>query len=201
MRIRVPKRFLPVVIVGVLLLAMVPAVAAYEAHVVNVKVRVEQPPTATRTLGFWQTHLDYTEHVFDDYLNNNNTDNINIGWRNIYNISELMCVFWANTAKNADDTDRSELCKARLKTSRQALAAILSNTLNNGAPMPVSISDIRNILNSSDVNAINELGALLDLFNNSGHHVPIEDSYPIGFATPGLAEAIADVTGGFADCP
>ena len=41
MRIRVPKKFLPVIIVGVLLLAMVPAVAAYEAHVVNVTARVK----------------------------------------------------------------------------------------------------------------------------------------------------------------
>ncbi len=50
MRIRVPKKFLPVVIVGVLLLAMVPAVAAYEAHIVNVRVRVKERFNIIKTM-------------------------------------------------------------------------------------------------------------------------------------------------------
>jgi len=195
MRIKLPRKFLPVVIAGVLLMAMVPAVAAYEAHIINVKVRVEQPPTATRTLGFWKEHLAYTTHVFDDYLN----PNINIGWRNIYDISELMGVFHANTAKNSDDTDRSELCQARLKTSCQALAAILSSTLPNGAPMPVTLSFIQLTLEGSNEDDINDLGTLLDTYNNSGHNVPIEDSSPTGTPTPDLAKAIAHIP--FADCP
>ncbi len=196
MRIKLPRKFLLVVIVGVLLLALVPAVSAYEGHLINIKARVEQPPTATRTLGFWKTHLAYTTHIFNDYL----SSNIDIGWRNISTISDLMGVFWADTAKDADDTDRSNLCQARLKTSRQALAAILSNILPNGGPMPVTLSFIQSTLNGNDINAINNLGTLLDVYNNSGEHVPIEDNnYPIGNATPGLAEAIANIP--FADCP
>ena len=41
MRIKVPRRFLPLVIVGVLLLAMVPAVSAYEGHLVNITAHVK----------------------------------------------------------------------------------------------------------------------------------------------------------------
>ena len=50
MRIKLPRKFLPVVIVGVLLMAMVPAVSAYEAHIVNVKARVKERFNIIKTM-------------------------------------------------------------------------------------------------------------------------------------------------------
>jgi len=189
------KKFLPLIMAGVVLAAMVPAVSAYEAHLIDIKVHVEQPPRATRTLGFWKTHLDYTGHVFYDYLNGN----INLGWRDVYTISDLMGVFWADTAKDWDDTPRSELCKARVKAAQQALGAVLNSALPEPAPMPASLAYIQSTLSGTDIDAIDALHTALDVYNNSGDFLPIEDSYPIGNATPGLAQAIACIP--FADCP
>jgi len=193
MRLKLSGKFLPIVIAVVLLMVMVPAVSAYEAHVVDIKARVVAP--ATRTVGFWKTHVAFTEHVFNDYLGSN----IDICWREIYTMSELMGVFWANTAQNSDNTTRSELCKARVKTSRQALAAILNSALPNGAHLPVTIDDIQDILCDTDVDAINDLGTILDIHNNTYDDVPIQDNTGIGGADPAWAQSIANLP--FADCP
>ncbi len=192
MRLKLSGKFLPIVIAGVLLMVMVPLVAAFEAHAINVTARVEVG--ATRTVGFWKTHYDYTSHVLSAHLDYN----IPSYWGTIDNMDDLMGMFWANTAMNSDNTTRSPRCQEIVKTSRQALAAILNSSLPNGAPMPVTMEDIIEILNFDEINDITALGAFLDIHNNTYDNVPIDDT-GIGEADPGWAQAIADLT--FADCP
>ncbi len=194
MRLKMKRPISLIFIALVLLAGLVPAVAAYEAHIIDIKARVEAP--ATRTQGFWQTHLDYTTHVFSNYLGGN----IDICWKDIYTVSDLMGMFWADVAKYSDNsTHRDDLSKERVKTAHQALAAILNSALPNGAPLPVIMSDIRDILCGTDINAINALGTILDSHNNRYDDIPIQDGTGIGQANPQLAQAIANIP--FADWP
>ena len=149
----------------------------------------------TRTPGFWQTHLDFTTYIF----NNNLGGDINIGWRDINNIPDLMGIFWASPAKNFDGSKRTKLCQAKEITAFQAVAALLNSGLPNGAPLPVSLVQIQTIMGGSDIKAIQALGETLDNYNNKGDDVPIVSPISIGNANPKSAQAIANEI--FADCP
>ena len=150
---------------------------------------------ATRTPGFWKTHLSFTTYVFEDLLGGS----MDIGWRNITSIEDLMGVFWANNARNSDGSHREDLCKARKTTSFHVVAAILNSALVNGKPMPVTLAEIQAIMSGTDIQAIKDLGSLLDTYNNSGDDVPIDSLVPIGNADPNGAKAIANIP--YADCP
>jgi hypothetical protein len=107
----------------VVLAAVAPSIAAYEGHMVDIRARVEGG-LATRSPGFWQTHVDATWWVFTERLNSR----IDLGWPTpITNMNDLMGVFWADTAKNSDNSDRSELCQWKEKCAFQALAAVLND--------------------------------------------------------------------------
>ncbi len=197
---KVVRKFLPWLISGIVLVATVPVVGAYEGHLVDVRAHLKgEPLLATRSYGFWRTHLDYAEHVFNhpDHLNGE----MDIGWRNIEEIEELMGVFWAKTNKDEDGSPRSELCKAKVIAARQAAAAILNSALSNGAPLPVTLLYIQTTLAGTNITLINELQATLESYNLSGDNVGIDDNdnFPIGGADPQVAEAMAEID--FVDCP
>jgi len=152
---------------------------------------------ATRTLGFWKTHLIFTENVFDVYLGGN----IDLGWRQIDSIEKLMGIFWANVAKESDGSKRKALCKARVQASWQAIAAILNSSMPGGAPLPsgVTLESIKNTLGGTNVGAIKALASQLDDYNMSGDDVALDPSLlPTGKADPNGARDIANIP--FADC-
>jgi uncharacterized repeat protein (TIGR01451 family) len=158
---------------------------------------------ATRTRGFWQTHIDYTTHVFEDHLGGT----IDLGWKQITSIDELMGIFWANNAKESDGSKRSNVCKAQMIGSAQLLAAILNTGLDNGAAVPIDtvtgldlITAMQNALAAGDRHEILRLSGLLDAYNNSGDDIAIidNDGELIGRADPRFAKEIADLA--FADC-
>jgi uncharacterized repeat protein (TIGR01451 family) len=158
---------------------------------------------ATRTPGFWQTHLDYTTHVFEDHLGGT----IDLGWKQVTTIEDLMGMFWANTAKESDNTKRDSVCQAQVIGSFQLLAAILNTGLDNGAPVPIDavtgddlITAMQNALAAGDRAEILRLSGLLDAYNNSGDDIAIvdDDGTPIGSADPRRAKGIANIA--FADC-
>jgi uncharacterized repeat protein (TIGR01451 family) len=152
---------------------------------------------ATRTLGFWKTHCEYTEHVFEEHCGGT----FNLGWIQINDINDLLGVLFANPAKISDGkTKRDALCKARVIASKQAVAALLNNCLDNGAPLPKTPAQIAAILGGTNKTAINQLGRLLDDYNNSGDDITIIDSdgFLFGNATPRDCAAIARI--GAADC-
>ena len=152
---------------------------------------------ATRTLGFWKTHLNFTTYVFTNYTGNS----IDLGWKNVTSIDEMMGIFWANVAKNSDGDKRGNLCQARVQTSWQAIAAILNSNMPGGAPLPsgVTLESIKNTLGGNNVSAIKALASQLDTYNNSGDGVALDPSLPpTGKADPNGARNIADIP--FADC-
>ncbi len=160
-----------------------------------IEVIVSPCGEATRTPGFWKNRLDFTTYIFTEHLGSD----INIGWRDITNVEDLMGILWANKARNSDRTKRTRLCQAKERAAFQAVAAILNTGLPNGAPIPVSLADIQTILSGSDVKAIRSLARTLDRYNNSGDKIPIDSPVPIGKAQPKLAKAAANIP--FADCP
>lgn len=198
MRIKLNKKLIPVIVALVLVIGLVPAVAAYEGHLVNIKAHVEGPLWATRSPGYWKTHLEYTEHVFYNYLGGS----IDLGWRYVDSTPELMGIFWASKSKNTNNCNRDPLCKARFKASWHALAAILSSAVPNGAPLPVSVEDIRNTIQGCDTTAMNNLSSLLEAYYEYYDDNPIEDCDNLDImnnSDPTTAEGLADKA--FADCP
>jgi hypothetical protein len=99
---------------------------------------------ATRTQGFWATHLDFTTYVFTHFTPpdaDNSTGYINLGYplaggntANVTDMHKLMGIFWANNAKNSDSLKRTQLGQARETTANQALAAILNSAMPGGKP-------------------------------------------------------------------
>lgn len=161
----------------------------------NDTCRVEQEG-ATRTLGFWKTHCEYTEHIFCTHCGGA----INLGWVNLTCINDVLGILFANPAKDASGAKRSALCQARVIASKQAVAALLNNCLDNGATLPVTPAEIATILGGTNKTAIKQLGALLDTYNNSGDDVAIidNDGFLFGNATPKDCAASANL--GAANC-
>ncbi len=152
---------------------------------------------ATRTLGFWKTHCEYTEHVFTVHCGGS----ISLGWiPPITNINDLLGVLFANPAKTSGGAKRDALCQARVITSKQAVAALLNNCLDNGATLPKTPAEIAAILAGTNKTAIKQLGELLDVYNNSGDDITIidDDGFLFGRATPRVCAASARV--GVVDC-
>jgi hypothetical protein len=149
------------------------------------------------------THIDYTTHIFEDHLGGS----IDLGWKQIDNVEDLMGIFWANKAKESDGSKRSQVCQAQMVGSFQLLAAILNTGLDNGAAVPIDsvtgldlITAMQNALAAGDRHEILRLAGLLDAYNNSGDDVAIIDldGTLIGNADPRDARAIANIA--FADC-
>ncbi len=158
---------------------------------------------ATRTPGFWQTHLDYTCHVFEDHLGGS----INLGWKTLTSCEQVFGMFWANNAWDSDGDRRGRLCQARVIGSFQLLAAILNTGLDNGAVVPIDpvtgldiITAMQNALAGNNIKEIKRIQGLLDAYNNSGDDVAIidNDGTLAGKADPNGAKEIADYT--IADC-
>jgi hypothetical protein len=161
---------------------------------------------ATRTQGFWATHIDYTTHIFSD-PNHNNGAPIDLGWKTITGTDDIFGIFWASVSKQSDGSKRGLTCQACVIGSQQLLAAILNTYLDNGAPVPIDsvtgldlITAMRNALAAKNRAEILRLTTLLDDYNNSGDGVAIIDfdGTVAGRADPKAAKAAADIP--FADC-
>jgi hypothetical protein len=184
----------------------------YETERGSVKVEVGG---ATRTMGFWQTHLyvppdgtmGFTEYVFNRYTGNPPDDDettdgyIDLGWKQVNNIEDLMGIFWANNARESDGDKRDKLCQAKEIASQQALAAILNSAMPGGAPLPegYSLDDIVEILGGSNINDIKTLNTDLTAFNEGGETIALDPSLPPTYrADPENARYVANIP--FADC-
>ncbi len=138
--------------------------------------------SATRGPGFWKSHPDFTAHLWSAH----GVGPLSFGWRWLDNTAELLGLFWANPTWETTGGRRSALCKARVCASTQAAAALLSNRLGNGAPLPRPWEDVMAVLNGFDVSAINALAAEMEAHNESGEGVAILDreGYPVEPADP-----------------
>ncbi|MHC4343644.1 MAG: COG1361 family protein [Planctomycetota bacterium] len=145
---------------------------------------------ATRTPGFWKTHVEYAEHIFNVHCGGL----IDLGWVVVDSNEDIFGVFWAHKSRNTNGSRRSELCRARIHASFHALAAILNSCLHNGAPLPKTPVEIATILGGTNRSAIIELAGQLGAYNESGDEVTIidNDGFAIGNADPAAAKAGAN---------
>jgi len=143
---------------------------------------------ATRTIGFWKTHYQYSAHVYTDHLG----ETMDLGWVQLDSVEDVMGMLWADVAKNSTGAKRDKLCQARASASQQAVAAILNSALVNGASLPVSLAEIASTLGGTDIDAIRSLGEDLDGYNNSGDNIDIvdPDGYEYMSATPQAGQSI-----------
>jgi hypothetical protein len=197
------KKYLLLIGVMIMVLAItIPTVAAYEGHRIDVRAHLKGEILATRTPGYWQTHYWTAKFVFEEILGSS----IDMGWPDeITNMNDLEGIFWANIAKESDDDPRSSLCKWKEKCAWQGLAAILNSACPKGAPLPISLEDMQDIMSGSDTTALEALHTLLSDFNKSGD----SDCLPLGLnelagydiehhADPDTAQQVAHLE--FADC-
>jgi len=150
----------------------------------------------TRTWGFWKTHLFLVDWMFDP--EGNNIPDIDLGdWPNggglINGVCSYMGLMWSEQNWNSDYTGREKIDAARIHTAHQALAAIMNSYMPNGAALPVSLAEIRDILESNNIKDIRDLGSLLAAFNESGEEVAFDPSVP---PTGKVSGNIADPQGG-----
>jgi uncharacterized repeat protein (TIGR01451 family) len=175
-----------------------------------------QQTGATRTIGFWKTHLNYTTHILDTHtlygqsgplgVNPDGTfqnGSIDLGWITLNSVQDVLGVLYADTSKNSDGSKRSKMCQACVIASKQLVGALLNSGLDNAAPVPTATIDqlIAALAAHTNRNLILSLGTALENYNSSGDPVEIIDSHNVtpGKATPKDAAAYADVS--VADCP
>jgi uncharacterized repeat protein (TIGR01451 family) len=152
----------------------------------------------TRTWGFWKTHTEFTKCIFDKC-----GSEFDLGWRVVDSYADVFGIFIAKNATNSDGSKRtSALCKAQVKCSHQALAALLNTCLDGGKPLPngITADSIAETLATGTVAQINALHDVLGMYNESGDLEPLSptETCPQGSATPKASTAAADLT--FADC-
>jgi hypothetical protein len=139
----------------------------------------------TRTLGFWQTHLDFAQSTFAGM---DVGERLICGSRTIDDMPELMGGFWSSIPYKTTGIKRNQVDQARMQLIQQLLAAMLNKeafgTDDSGAIAAGKAAFCTNN-RSSILAATGALGA----YNQSGDSVP--SPVPTGSANPQAAQAIA----------
>jgi len=168
-----------------------------------------QVGNATRTWGFWKTHLWLVNWMLDPAGGNvtlpiyfgNWTD----GPRYVSDNCTYMALMWANQAHNSTGGKREKIDQARIHTAQQALAAIMNDSMAGGANLLAwlqthgypSATDARatiaDILTNGTIQEIRTLGSVLAGYNEWGEDEALDPSLPPTGKTSGN---IADPQGG-----
>ncbi|MFM1966229.1 MAG: hypothetical protein RL134_1954 [Actinomycetota bacterium] len=200
---------------------------SYESTLTAQDVCIDAPPDgATRTIGFWRTHLSFVRQVLatrplpsaavtgTSPLGVNSTSGAFVngslklstsGRFTMSSVADVMGVFWANNAQNSNGKKRSTICQARITTGKQLLGAILNQGFGNAKPLPqVGSTDLIRaalaIMDTPSVTDIRTIGKLLDEYNNGGDSttIVIPGDLTIGKADPTAARTLARLAAG--DC-
>lgn len=190
-------------------------------------VCVDAPPDgATRTIGFWRTHLPFTRQVLDQrplpaavvvgtsplgvagvpgtFVRGTIKLSTNGVVFPLTSVADVMGIFWASNAQDSSGKKRSNLCQARITTAKQLLGAILNQTFANPKPLPTVnggtniIVAALTIMQGTNVQAIRDIGSALDAYNNSGDNTTmvIPGDILVGKASPTAAQAGANLAAG-----
>ena len=157
---------------------------------------------ATRTWGFWKTHLWLVQWMLSP-TGGNVTLPIDFGtWgaaghKEVTDDCTYMALMWANQAKNSDGTMRLSIDQARIHTAQQALAAIMNDSMAGGANLLAwlqangypTATDARtliaDILTSGTTKEIRDLGSALAGYNESGDDQALDPGLPATGRTTG----------------
>ncbi|HYT69950.1 MAG TPA: SpaA isopeptide-forming pilin-related protein, partial [Gemmatimonadales bacterium] len=131
-----------------------------------------QATPATRTLGFWATHLSYAS---SEWLTIPSASRQACTAARTVGVAELEGAFWSDIAKTSVGVRRSALDQARMQLIQQLTAAMLNATFG------ISSSDQANIAGAAAAYcsptatraALLSWASILDAFNKSGDTVPL----------------------------
>lgn len=187
-------------------------------------VCIDAPPEgATRTIGFWRTHVSFLRQV----LNSRplpaaavvGTSPLGVGENRRFingylklstsgrfplrSVDDVLGVFWASNSQNSNGSKRVAICQARITTAKQLLGAILNQSFGNPKPLPLVngvdlITAALRAMDTNDAQSIRAIGTLLDQYNNGGDGttIVIPGSLTIGKADPTAAQALANLAAG-----
>jgi hypothetical protein len=151
---------------------------------------------ATRTAGYWKTHL----LALTTAVNLNCVNLGVIGSQNLTmpTIGDLEAIFWASDTRQGN-AHRSDIGKARMKLANQLIAAycnvcLLGTSTGSLGFSATLLQDATAALASSNITLMNQLMSQLDAFNNAGDNVPFNGSQSaiVGPADPNGAKAAAN---------
>jgi len=103
------------------------------------EIDIKKLTKIARTQGFWSTHVDFAEDVWESLSVNLKT----IGG-NTLTFEEMMGGFWAKIPKETDNTKRSNVEQAQMQMLQQLLATILNSKFCGGCTVfdPVTTTDL-----------------------------------------------------------
>jgi hypothetical protein len=172
----------------------------------------------TRTLGFWQTHTNFTTMVYNSFINSTSSNPLFIGvnvWptagthkgkitaTSTPGASQLFGGFYAPIAKKTDGSKRTPVDQARIQMLQQLLAAKLNCAAfgcSGATQTLIANADAAYSAVTPNKNTIISLAGQLDAFNNSGDANAIPPSLGVtGKATPSTSKLIANMA--FWDLP
>jgi hypothetical protein len=137
---------------------------------------------ATRTQGFWATHLSLTHAVwFGGTVGGHTFTGIadkTLCGRAIDTDGKLMGAFWSNIAKTTTGAKRSQLDQARMQLLQQLIAALLNKEAFGSDPGGTVLADAKAAFCGTSVPLIRSFTGTLAAFNQSGDSVAF---------TPGVA--------------
>ena len=162
---------------------------------------------ATRTIGFWETHTDFTGKVFAKYFPNGMYIGSGDHKDCITNItqsdrSRLFGAFFASIpCQDGSNEKRSQLDQARIQMLQQLVAAKLNCAATGALPVdPNLFSNANDAYGRDNVARIINLTSQLDTYNCSGDKLQLPSSLGYqGSATPKTSQYFADL--GFWDRP
>ncbi len=153
---------------------------------------------ATRTWGFWKTHLD----IFSQALAGNC---INLGSLVVTpaqgggpnevlanpTIGQVEAIFWTSPGKGTTDVGA-----ARLALAHQLIAALANSCFVGTQPSdPNLLANAVVALDGTNTALMNALAGQLDAFNTSGDGITLPNGLQEGGANPNGAKALATSTG------
>jgi|GEM_PF-6040829 len=180
------------------------SLTAYPANQYPGFICGEEPgETPTRTIGFWQTHTEFTSMVFNlptmqKFVGVNAVPVAGSHKGTITNVespgaSQLFGAFYANIPKKTNNTNRSSVDKKRIQLLQQLMAAKLNCAAVACSAATLDLIADADLAYKNGTANITTLTGALDAYNNSGDDVPLPASLGSqGSATPDVSQSLAD---------
>jgi hypothetical protein len=144
---------------------------------------------ATRTIGWWQTHLAIEQSTWASYIAAN-PSGASICGLTVTTASQAMGGFWASIPKTSTGAHRDNVPHAEMILVQQWIGALL-NTQAFGTSDGGLLASGVTACNTDNVNTITSAANALDNFNSGGDN--IASPIPTGSATPQAAQLFANV--------
>jgi hypothetical protein len=157
-------------------------------------------PVITRTLGFWQTHTAFTQHIYHDIIGVNNLfigENVaatNTTHRGkITTDGQLFGAYYSSIPKKTTGVSRTSIDQARMVLLQQLLTAKLNCAAFNCSASIQTLVTNADVAYKNGSSNILLLAMQLNTYNNLGDNSTIPSALgSIGTGTPKTSEGLAN---------